>query len=64
MPGKKSATGDKPATARHDKPISWDRVTFAARAGKSANDVHVQEEQLLELWAEDGVTAEPDDFGD
>ncbi|KAJ1303221.1 hypothetical protein OPQ81_011419 [Rhizoctonia solani] len=64
VPGKKTAAGDKPASARHDKPITWERVTFATRVGKTAGDVSVQEEQLLELWAEDGVTAEPDDFGD
>ncbi|CAE6432892.1 unnamed protein product [Rhizoctonia solani] len=64
VPGKKTAAGDKPASARHDKPISWERVTFATRTGKTASDVSVQEEQLLELWAEDGVTAEPDEFGD
>ncbi|CAE6465375.1 unnamed protein product [Rhizoctonia solani] len=64
VPGKKTAAGDKPASTRHDKPISWERVTFATRIGKTVNDVSAQEEQLLELWAEDGVTAEPDDFGD
>ncbi|KAG8738993.1 Sister chromatid cohesion protein 2 [Ceratobasidium sp. 414] len=64
VPGKKSAVGDKPAVARHDKPIAWDRVPFATRAGKTAEDVRGQEDQLLELWAEDGVTAEPDEFGE
>ncbi|KAG8679446.1 Sister chromatid cohesion protein 2 [Ceratobasidium sp. 394] len=64
VPGKKSAVGDKPAVARHDKPIAWDRVAFAMRAGRTAEDVRAQEEQLLELWAEDGVTAEPDEFGE
>ncbi|KAG8691558.1 Sister chromatid cohesion protein 2 [Ceratobasidium sp. 423] len=64
VPGKKTAAGDKLASARHDKPISWERVTFATRTGKTASDVLAQEEQLLELWAEDGVTAEPDEFGD
>lgn len=64
VPGKKTAAGDKPAVVRHDKPISWERVTFATRVGHTGEDVKTQEEQLLELWAEDGVTAEPDDFGD
>ncbi|KAG8687645.1 Sister chromatid cohesion protein 2, partial [Ceratobasidium sp. 395] len=64
VPGKKSAVGDKPAVVRHDKPIAWDRVPFATRTGKTAEDVRAQEEQLLELWAEDGVTAEPDEFGE
>jgi cohesin loading factor subunit SCC2 len=64
VPGKKSAAGDKPAVVRHDKPIAWDRVVFATRAGKTAEDARMQEEQLLELWAEDGITAEPDDFGE
>ncbi|ELU38190.1 proline-rich protein Rad9 [Rhizoctonia solani AG-1 IA] len=64
VPGKKTAAGDKPASARHDRPISWERVTFATRIGKTTGDVSIQEDQLLELWAEDGVTAEPDDFGD
>ncbi|CAE6459153.1 unnamed protein product [Rhizoctonia solani] len=64
VPGKKTAAGDKLASARHDKPISWERVTFATRPGKTTGDVLAQEDQLLELWAEDGVTAEPDDFGD
>ncbi|KAF8607050.1 hypothetical protein BDV93DRAFT_436800 [Ceratobasidium sp. AG-I] len=64
VPGKKTAAGDKPAVVRHDKPISWERVTFATRTAQTGEDVKVQEEQLLELWAEDGVTAEPDDFGD
>ncbi|KAG9123567.1 Sister chromatid cohesion protein 2 [Ceratobasidium sp. 392] len=64
VPGKKSALGDKPAVVRHDKPISWDRVPFATRAGKTAEDARAQEAQLLELWSEDGVTAEPDEFGE
>ncbi|CAE6449430.1 unnamed protein product [Rhizoctonia solani] len=64
VPGKKTAAGDKAASARHDKAISWERVTFATRVGKTTSDVTVQEDQLLELWAEDGVSAEPDDFGD
>jgi cohesin loading factor subunit SCC2 len=64
VPGKKTAAGDKPASSRHDKPISWERVTFAKRIAKTVGDVSKQEEQLLGLWAEDGVTAEPDDFGD
>ncbi|KAG9095820.1 Sister chromatid cohesion protein 2 [Ceratobasidium sp. UAMH 11750] len=64
VPGKKSAVGDKPAVARNDKPIAWDRVAFAMRVGRTAEDVRAQEEQLLELWAEDGVTAEPDEFGE
>ncbi|QRW20097.1 proline-rich protein Rad9 protein [Rhizoctonia solani] len=64
VPGKKTAAGDKPASARHGRPISWERVTFATRIGKTTGDVSIQEDQLLELWAEDGVTAEPDDFGD
>ncbi|CCO30647.1 Protein rad9 AltName: Full=SCC2 homolog [Rhizoctonia solani AG-1 IB] len=64
VPGKKTAAGDKPASSRHDKPISWERVTFATRIAKTVGDVSKQEEQLLGLWAEDGVTAEPDDFGD
>ncbi|QRW06425.1 proline-rich protein Rad9 protein [Ceratobasidium sp. AG-Ba] len=64
VPGKKSAVGDKPAVARNEKPIAWDRVVFAVRVGKTAEDVRAQEEQMLALWAEDGVTAEPDEFGD
>lgn len=40
--GKKSAVGDKPATKRHDKPITWDRLPFATSPLLTSEDVNVQ----------------------
>jgi len=59
--GKKSALGDKPATKRHDNPISWDRLPFATNPLHTTEDADKQKTRFLEIWNEDGVTAEPED---
>ncbi|EIN12396.1 hypothetical protein PUNSTDRAFT_118258 [Punctularia strigosozonata HHB-11173 SS5] len=59
--GKKSAVGDRPATRRHEQPISWDRLPFAKTPISTAQDAGVQRTRFLEIWNEDGVAAEPDD---
>ncbi|KAF8585724.1 ARM repeat-containing protein [Ramaria rubella] len=61
IPGKKSALGDKPATKRREVPLVWDRMPFATRPIRTEDEAVVQQEKFLELWAEDPVTAEPDD---
>jgi cohesin loading factor subunit SCC2 len=60
--GKKSAIGDKPAAKRHEKPISWDRLPFATTPLLTSEDLNVQKTRFLEIWNEDGLTAEPDDL--
>ncbi|KAF8904085.1 hypothetical protein CPB84DRAFT_1773363 [Gymnopilus junonius] len=59
--GKKSALGDKPATKRHDNPISWSRLPFATIPLHTTEDAQKQKFRFLEIWNEDGVTAEPED---
>ncbi|EDR13190.1 uncharacterized protein LACBIDRAFT_292430 [Laccaria bicolor S238N-H82] len=59
--GKKSAIGDKPATKRNDTSISWDRLPFATTPLLTTNDADEQKIRFLEIWNEDGLTAEPDD---
>lgn len=61
VPGKKSALGDKPATKRHEHPISWDRLPFALRPILTSEDMENQRARFLDIWMEDGVTAEPED---
>jgi len=63
MTGKKSAVGDKPAAKRHEKPISWDRLPFSTTPLLTSEDINVQKTRFLEIWNEDGLTAEPDDLG-
>ncbi|GLB45503.1 putative sister chromatid cohesion protein [Lyophyllum shimeji] len=59
--GKKSAIGDKPAVKRHEKPISWDRLPFAMTPIVTTDDVEIQKARFLDIWNEDGLTAEPED---
>nr|Q00333.2 RecName: Full=Protein rad9; AltName: Full=SCC2 homolog [Coprinopsis cinerea okayama7\ len=59
--GKKSAIGDRPATKRSDKPISWEKLPYAVQAIHTTQDVELQKQRFLEIWNEDGVTAEPED---
>ncbi|KAL5482593.1 SCC2 [Sanghuangporus weigelae] len=58
--GKKSAIGDRPAVRRRDIGISWERMPFAAKAIRKIADVQAQRATFLEIWNEDGATAEPD----
>jgi hypothetical protein len=44
--GKKSAIGDKPAVKRHEKPISWDRLPFAAAPILTTEDVEIQKARV------------------
>ncbi|KAG5642305.1 hypothetical protein DXG03_003025 [Asterophora parasitica] len=57
----KSAIGDKPAVRRHENPISWDRLLFAMAPILTTEDVEAQKACFLDIWNEDGVTAEPED---
>ncbi|KAG6888734.1 hypothetical protein C0995_006386 [Termitomyces sp. Mi166 len=60
--GKKSAIGDKPAVKRHDgMVISWERLPFALNPILTTDDVENQKARFLDIWNEDGVTAEPED---
>ncbi|KAF5374102.1 hypothetical protein D9615_008832 [Tricholomella constricta] len=59
--GKKSAIGDKPAVKRHENPISWDRLPFAMAPILTSDDVETQKYRFLDIWNEDGLTAEPED---
>ncbi|KAL5501640.1 SCC2 [Sanghuangporus vaninii] len=58
--GKKSTIGDRPAVRRRDIGISWERMPFAVKAIRTIEDVQAQRATFLEIWNEDGVTAEPD----
>ncbi|KAG6853819.1 radiation sensitive protein rad9 [Blastosporella zonata] len=60
--GKKSAIGDKPAMKRHDNvTISWERLPFAMNPILTTEDVESQKARFLDIWNEDGVSAEPED---
>jgi len=59
--GKKSAIGDKPATKRNDNPISWARLPFATDPLHTTQDADLQKARFLEIWNEDGLTAEPEE---
>ncbi|KAF4581480.1 Sister chromatid cohesion protein 2 [Pleurotus pulmonarius] len=59
--GKKSALGDKAAVRRHEAPISWERLPFASNPLLTHEDMAAQRARFLDIWNEDGVTAEPDD---
>ncbi|TCD62425.1 Sister chromatid cohesion protein 2 [Steccherinum ochraceum] len=59
--GKKSALGDRPATRRFERPVSWNRLPFATRPILTDEDIAAQRTTFLEVWNEDGVTAEPED---
>ncbi|KAI0927411.1 hypothetical protein AcV5_007956 [Taiwanofungus camphoratus] len=59
--GKKSAVGDKAATRRHERPISWERLPFATTPLLTSADLDAQRARFLDIWTEDGLTAEPED---
>ncbi|KAF7365521.1 Sister chromatid cohesion protein [Mycena venus] len=59
--GKKTAAGDKAATKRHEKPISWTRLPYATAPILTTSDVDAQKARFIEVWNEDGVSAEPED---
>ncbi|KAJ6584574.1 hypothetical protein B0H19DRAFT_980202 [Mycena capillaripes] len=59
--GKKTAAGDKAVTKRNEKPISWTRLPFATEPILTTSDVDVQKARFIEVWNEDGVSAEPED---
>jgi len=59
--GKKSAVGDKTATKRNDKAISWTRLPFATAPILTTSDADAQKAKFIEVWNEDGVSAEPED---
>ncbi|KZT64240.1 hypothetical protein DAEQUDRAFT_747522 [Daedalea quercina L-15889] len=59
--GKKSAAGDKAATRRHERPLLWERLPFAVAPILTGVDVESQRTKFLEIWNEDGLTAEPED---
>ncbi|KAI0629898.1 hypothetical protein C8Q77DRAFT_1139118 [Trametes polyzona] len=59
--GKKSAVGDRPATRKHERPLSWERLPFATAPMVTSEDAAVQSTRFLEIWSEDGVAAEPED---
>ncbi|KAF9005451.1 hypothetical protein BDQ17DRAFT_1353128 [Cyathus striatus] len=59
--GKKSALGDKPALKRHDHAISWERLPFATTPLLTTQDADEQKARFLDIWNEDGLTAEPED---
>lgn len=40
--GKKNAIGDKPATRRHQQPLSWDRLPFATEPMHTTQDMAAQ----------------------
>ncbi|KAH8114301.1 hypothetical protein DFH11DRAFT_1508962 [Phellopilus nigrolimitatus] len=58
--GKKSAVGDRVATRRKDTAISWERMPFAVKPILTSEDVEVHKSMFLEVWNEDGATAEPE----
>ncbi|KAJ7164731.1 hypothetical protein C8R43DRAFT_1061973 [Mycena crocata] len=59
--GKKSAVGDKAAIKRSEKPISWSRLPYAVAPILTTSDADSQKARFLEVWNEDGVSAEPED---
>ncbi|KAH9961425.1 hypothetical protein BGW80DRAFT_1438760 [Lactifluus volemus] len=62
--GKKNAQGDRPATRRTGAaaaPLTWARLPFATRPLLTTADMAEQRDTFLEIWNEDGVTAEPED---
>ncbi|KAI0754694.1 hypothetical protein C8Q80DRAFT_1094239 [Daedaleopsis nitida] len=59
--GKKSAVGDRPASRKHERPLSWDGLPFASAPVVTSEDAAAQKIRFLEIWSEDGVAAEPED---
>lgn len=59
--GKKSAIGDKPAIRRHQLPIAWTRLPYATTSLAEEHDLTAHRLAFIEVWNEDGVTAEPED---
>ncbi|KAF7357525.1 Sister chromatid cohesion protein [Mycena sanguinolenta] len=58
---KKTTAGDKAVTKRHEKPISWTRLHYATAPILTTSDADAQKAQFIEVWNEDGVSAEPED---
>lgn len=50
--GKKTAVGDRPATRRYDKPISWDRLPFATTPLITSQDLDAQKAKVSAFQAE------------
>ncbi|KAG2365159.1 hypothetical protein BDR07DRAFT_1607621 [Suillus spraguei] len=59
--GKKNAIGDKPAIRRHQLPITWTRLPYATTSLIREQDLMAHRLTFIEVWNEDGVTAEPED---
>ncbi|KAJ7903762.1 hypothetical protein B0H14DRAFT_2666173 [Mycena olivaceomarginata] len=59
--GQETAAGDKAVTKRHEKPIAWTRLPFATTPILTTSDGDAQKAQFIEVWNEDGVSAEPED---
>ncbi|EJU03190.1 ARM repeat-containing protein [Dacryopinax primogenitus] len=59
--GKKSNLGDRPAMRKHDYPMDYERLPFAMTSLVTMEDLRTQRRQFLQLWAQDGVTADPAD---
>lgn len=59
--GKKNAIGDKPAIRRHQLPITWTRLPYATTSLILEQDLMAHRLTFIEVWNEDGVTAEPED---
>ncbi|KAJ7081353.1 hypothetical protein B0H15DRAFT_924231 [Mycena belliarum] len=60
--GKKTAAGDKAATKKNERPISWmPRLPFATRPILTTSDAQEQKTEFIKVWNEDGVAAEPED---
>ncbi|KAK7023031.1 sister chromatid cohesion protein [Favolaschia claudopus] len=59
--GKKSAAGDKAVNKRNEKPISWTRLHYATAPILTTSDADAQKDRFIEVWNEDGVSAEPED---
>ncbi|KAJ7605513.1 hypothetical protein DFH06DRAFT_257355 [Mycena polygramma] len=58
---KKTAAGDKAVTKRNEKSISWARLPFATAPILTTADADAQKARFIEVWNEDGVSAEPED---
>ncbi|KAI9448916.1 sister chromatid cohesion C-terminus-domain-containing protein [Russula earlei] len=62
--GKKNALGDRPASRRTGAaaaPLTWARLPFATQPLVTTAHMAAQRDTFLEIWNEDGVTAEPED---
>jgi cohesin loading factor subunit SCC2 len=50
VPGKKSAVGDKPATRKHEDPISWERLTFATTPLLTSEHIEIHRSQVRSFF--------------